>query len=83
MQFLHAANDVIVYARKHQRETLIVAINNGRAATTLDVPLRPLGVRGAAELRQVFGGRGRLHAASGTLHALTLPPRSGVAYLID
>jgi len=65
------------FARRWGEETLVVALNAGRATAALEIPVAGLLADGT-RLEHIFQARGSHTVSGGFVHDLSLPPRSGV-----
>lgn len=77
----HASDDVYVFRRRLQNETLIVAFNIARSVRTPEIKVAgylPPGQR----LRQVWSDT-EVTVGQGMLHDVKLPPRSGVVWVAE
>jgi cyclomaltodextrinase / maltogenic alpha-amylase / neopullulanase len=77
----HASDDVYVFGRRLQNETLIVAFNIARSVRTPEIKVAgylPPGQR----LRQVWSDT-EVTVGQGMLHDVKLPPRSGVVWVAE
>jgi neopullulanase len=75
-QRLHAAQDVVVYARRADDDVLVIALNASDNAARLAVPVAGLLADGTA-LDAVWGS-GSVLVVDGMLDGMAVPPRSGV-----
>ncbi|HEX6739336.1 MAG TPA: alpha-amylase family glycosyl hydrolase, partial [Vicinamibacteria bacterium] len=63
------------YARVHEGQAVVVALNNGSAAAELEIPVAGLGLREGASLGDRLGHAGPAQVRDGRLR-LRLPPRA-------
>ena len=73
---LHAEGMLLVFLRRLDEEALIVAINNGTSAQSLDIPFSE-DLAPGKHWRTVLG-RGEAEVSGGRLKGSPLPPRSGI-----
>jgi glycosidase len=78
---LYYDDDVYVFARQHQNETLIVGFNRDSAEKKASLPLGALGLRDGAELSPLIGGAVRSRVANRQA-LLNIPAKTAVAYLV-
>jgi glycosidase len=72
-------DDVYVFARQDQHETVIIAINRAEKEKKIAMPAGAIGLRDGAELTSLIGTAGSSRVAN-HLATLTVPPRTAVAY---
>ncbi len=73
--FVHAADGVIAYVRKHEHETVVVALNTSRSTRRIDLELGEILADGTG-LEEVWSKR-RLKVEGGRSTELELAPRAG------
>lgn len=73
---LYAQGDVFVFARHDARQTILVGLNVGTRAHTVDVPVE--GYWEDGRVGQTLFGAGQASAVEGGRMRLTLPPREGI-----
>jgi neopullulanase len=77
--FLHASDDVVAYARQLGEETLVIALNVGKATRRIDVPLSGL-LPDATALDEVWTGAS-VRSEAGTIRGLELAPRAARVFV--
>jgi len=77
---LHVADQTWAYARVLDRQAVVVGINTGDKAETLDLPAAPAGLADGARLSDRVGGLGEAVVQGGRLR-LVLPPGSSGVFL--
>jgi neopullulanase len=76
---LLAGESTYAYARLHQGQTVLVALNTGTAAATVDVPVAALGLAEGTVLADRLGAAPPAAVERGRMQ-LTLAPRSGAVF---
>lgn len=72
-------NDVYVFARRHENETVIIAINRATQEKKVTVPVGTIGLRDGSELVPLLGSTGSTRIANDN-GILILPNSSAVAF---
>jgi cyclomaltodextrinase len=78
LKILHAEGDLLVFARQHERDRVIVAVNRGDQQLRLDVPFDEAGLNG--EYDDPLGGL-RLTVKERRLVGFDVPARRGTIFL--
>lgn len=73
-EVLHAAGEVVIYLRRLDEETFVVALNRSARTLHLDIPAGSL-PEGAVLVNRL--GSGEVRVTGGKLAGLTLPPETG------
>ncbi|HEX8558487.1 MAG TPA: alpha-amylase family glycosyl hydrolase [Pyrinomonadaceae bacterium] len=76
---LHFDDDSYAFARTHEGETVVVALNRSAAPKALTIPAAYLDAREGARLEPLFAAKDRPAVAAGSLR-LTVPARAAVIY---
>ena len=74
-------DDIYVFARRHQNETVIVAFNRSGQEKKVTVPVGLVGVKDSNELGALIGTTTSAHVVKG-LATLTLPERTAAAFKV-
>ncbi len=75
---LHVADKTWAYARVHDREAVVVGINTGDTAASLDLPAGPAGLADGSRLRDRVSSLGEAVVEGGRLRLVLPPGSSGV-----
>jgi neopullulanase len=74
-------DDVYVFARQDENETVMIAFNRASLARTVAVPADALGLSDGRELVSLIGPTSTTRITQGSA-TLSLPPRSAIAFIV-
>jgi glycosidase len=74
-------DDVYVFARQNNRETVIIAMNRAKKKKQVTIPARAIGLKDGTGLSPLIGATGVSEVAIGSA-IITIPPKTAVAFRV-